>query len=136
MPSDTIKPQILFKCLQCGDCCKGYGGTYVTDQDIEAIAEFIGSDRVRFVERYCVFSGNRPMLAQGSNGYCIFWDGLCSIHAVKPLMCRKWPFIDSLLVDLSNWLIMADSCPGIRTNVSADMLVKYLKQIALHDRNI
>ena len=136
MPSDLIKPQIFFNCRKCGDCCKGYGGTYVTDQDIEAIAGFIGSDPGRFIERYCVFSGNRPMLAQGGNGYCIFWDGLCSIHAVKPLMCRKWPFIDSLLVDLSNWLIMADSCPGIRTDVSADMLDKYLKQIALHDRNI
>jgi uncharacterized protein len=136
VPSDTIKPQTLFKCLKCGDCCKGYGGTYVTDQDIEAISRFIGSDPGSFVDRYCIFSGNKPMLAQKSNGYCIFWDGLCSIHAVKPLMCRKWPFIDSLLVDSANWLIMADSCPGIRTDVSADKLEKYLKQIALHDRNI
>jgi Fe-S-cluster containining protein len=136
MPSDTNNPPALFECLQCGDCCKGYGGTYVTDQDIEAISRFIGADPGRFVDRYCVLSGNRPMLAQKSNGYCIFWDGLCRIHAVKPRMCRKWPFIDSLLIDFDNWLIMADSCPGIRTDVSVDMLEKYLKQIVLHDRDI
>ena len=136
MPSKPIKPPTLFKCLKCGDCCKGYGGTYVTDQDIEAISGFIGSDPGRFVARYCQSSGNRPVLAQRSDGYCIFWDGLCKIHAVKPLMCRRWPFIDSLLVDLNNWQIMADSCPGMRTDISADMLEKYLKQIVLHDRNI
>ena len=136
MPSETIKPPILFRCLRCGDCCKGYGGTYVTDQDIEAIAGFIGLDPGRFVAQYCTFSGSRPLLTQRSDGYCIFWDGLCKIHPVKPLMCRRWPFIDSLLVDLSNWLIMADSCPGMRTDVPAEVLGKYLKQIILHDRNI
>jgi hypothetical protein len=51
-------------------------------------------------------------------------------------MCRKWPFIDSLLIDVANWLIMADSCPGIRTDIPADRLEKYLKQIVLHDRDI
>ena len=30
MPSDLIEPQILFNCRKCGDCCKGYGVTYVT----------------------------------------------------------------------------------------------------------
>ena len=127
MPCDTINPQTLFRCLKCGDCCKGYGGTYVTDQDIESISGFIGSDPRRFVARYCMLSGNRPLLAQRGDGYCIFWDGLCKIHAVKPLMCRKWPFIESLLVDFDNWLILADSCPGIRPDVSADTLKKYLK---------
>ena len=136
MPSDTNNPPTLFKCLQCGDCCKGYGGTYVTDKDIEAIAEFIGCNADSFVARYCTLSGNRPLLAQKSDGYCIFWDGLCRIHAVKPQMCRRWPFIDSLLVDSGNWLIMADSCPGIRRDIPPDKLEKYLKQIILHDRNI
>jgi hypothetical protein len=108
----------------------------VTNKDIAAIAEFIGCDPDRFVAQFCTLSGNRLLLAQRSDGYCIFWDGLCRIHAVKPQMCRKWPFIDSLLIDVANWLIMADSCPGIRTDIPADRLEKYLKQIVLHDRDI
>lgn len=136
MPSDSICRQRLFQCLKCGACCKGYGGTYVTGQDIEAISAFIGSDPGRFVDRYCILSGDRLLLAQRTDGYCIFWDELCKIHAVKPQMCRKWPFIESLLVDFDNWLIMADSCPGIRTDVSADVLEHFLKQIGLHDRNL
>jgi hypothetical protein len=33
-------------------------------------------------------------------------------------MCRKWPYLESILVDPGNWLIMANSCPGINADVS------------------
>jgi hypothetical protein len=28
-------------------------------------------------------------------------------------MCRRWPFIESVLKDVANWRIMATMCPGI-----------------------
>jgi hypothetical protein len=46
-------------------------------------------------------------------------------------MCRKWPFLESILVDFDNWLIMADSCPGIQTEVDMDCLAKIVKQMIL-----
>ena len=128
MPSDSIDPAELFECRKCGDCCKGFGGTYLTAEDIEAIARYIGSDPGKFVDRYCSLSGTKPVLAQRSDGYCIFWDKICKIHPVKPLMCRKWPFIESILVDAENWLIMAGSCPGIHTDVPVDIVQKYVKK--------
>ena len=118
MPSDSIGSEKLFECRKCGDCCKGYGGTYITEQDIEAITRYIGSDSQGFVAQYCYLSGGKPVLAQKADGYCIFWDKLCSIHPVKPQMCRKWPYLESILVDPGNWLIMANSCPGINADVS------------------
>ena len=127
MPSETNPSDKLFQCRQCGDCCKGYGGTYVTREDIDAISSYIGSDPQRFINDFCVLSGDRPILAQRSDGYCIFWDKLCSIHPVKPQMCRRWPFLDSVLVDSANWLIMADSCPGIHSDVSPRVLRKFIK---------
>ena len=128
MPSDSIDPAELFECRKCGDCCKGFGGTYLTVEDIDAIAHYIGSDPGEFVDRYCSLSGTKPVLAQRSDGYCIFWDKICKIHPVKPLMCRKWPFIESILVDAENWLIMAGSCPGIHTDVPVDRVRKYVKK--------
>ena len=113
MPSDCIGPQALFECRRCGDCCKGFGGTYLTDEDIEAISRYIGVHPEKLIARYCSRSGSKLVLSQRLDGYCIFWDKLCTIHPVKPRMCRKWPFIESILVDADNWLIMADSCPGI-----------------------
>ena len=117
MPSDTVTPDELFKCQNCGDCCKGYGGTFITDRDIKQIAAYLGVDVQRFVEDYCQLSGGKPVLAQGNHGYCLFWDKLCTIHVVKPRMCRQWPFIKSVLVDIDNWQIMGASCPGIRTGL-------------------
>ena len=112
-----ISSEFLFSCTQCGQCCKGFGGTYVTPEEQTAIAAFLGIPTLRFVKQYCVPSGRKLVLAQGSEGSCIFYRENCSIHPVKPRMCRRWPFIDALVVDISNWHAMADSCPGMRTDV-------------------
>ena len=123
-----MKPSDIFECQQCGDCCKGYGGTFVTEQELEAIAGYINIDPVSFVEKYCQMSGEKPVLAQGKDGYCIFWDKLCTIHPVKPRMCRAWPFLKSVLVDINNWDIMAGLCPGIRTDVPDSVVEECVKQ--------
>jgi Fe-S-cluster containining protein len=117
-----ISNDSLFHCTQCGDCCKGFGGTYLGDADIESIAGHIGVSVDEFKQRFCVPSGKRLVLAQGKDGYCIFFSDNCSIHPVKPRMCRRWPFIDNLLIDMDNWHIMANSCPGMRTDIEDDRL--------------
>jgi len=122
MTSDASDLSVVFQCKKCGECCKGYGGTYVTPQDIKAIAGYLNVDSEHFTETYCQMSGKKPLLAQGENEYCIFWDEFCTIHPVKPRMCRAWPFIKPVLVDISNWEIMAGSCPGIRTDVPDDVI--------------
>ena len=107
----------IFDCTQCGDCCKGFGGTYIGQADMEAIAEFIGVSLSEFKSTYCTSSGRRQVLIQGADGYCIFHKGNCSIHPVKPRMCRQWPFIPSLQKDINNWRMMASVCPGMRQDV-------------------
>ncbi len=113
-----MKPSDIFKCKKCGDCCKGYGGTFLTVKDINTIAAYIDVDSNNFVADFCQISGGKPVLAQGKDGFCIFWNKLCTIHPVKPRMCREWPFIKSVLVDVNNWHIMANFCPGISVDVS------------------
>jgi Fe-S-cluster containining protein len=113
----------IFSCIQCGDCCKGFGGTYLSKNDMLAIAGHLGISESELLEKYCVMSGKRPILRQRSDGYCVFFDRNCSIHPVKPQMCRKWPFIESILVDTINWQIMADSCPGMQRDVEPERLI-------------
>ena len=127
MSFNLVTFEDLFKCRQCGTCCKGYGGTYVSQADIDAIAGCIGTDPGQFVVDYCRPSGKKAVLAQRSDGYCIFWDRLCTIHAVKPRMCKAWPFIESIIVDPTNWLIMADFCPGIRTDAPLQLVKEYVQ---------
>ena len=115
-----MKPSDIFTCQKCGECCNGYGGTFVTPADIVRMAAYIRTSPGLFVEIYCKFSGGKPLLAQNPGGRCIFWKKLCTIHPVKPRMCKAWPFIKSVLIDVDNWYIMANSCPGIRTDAPAE----------------
>ncbi len=118
----------LFVCTLCGDCCKGYGGTYLSDDDIAAISRFIGVTPAQFIDRYTNTSGGRPLIAQGDNGYCVFWDKVCTIHPVKPTMCRRWPFIPSVLVDVGNWHAMAASCPGMNTDLPDEQIIACVRR--------
>lgn len=118
----------LFACTRCGDCCKGYGGTYLSDADIVAISRYIGISPDRLTARYTCKSGDRRLLAQGENGYCVFWDKVCTIHPVKPKMCRQWPFIPSILVDVVNWRAMAASCPGMNADAPDRQILDCVKK--------
>ncbi|MCJ8501948.1 YkgJ family cysteine cluster protein [Desulfatitalea alkaliphila] len=129
MPSDATTVGDLFECTQCGECCKGYGGTYVTDADIRNIAAFLNMPAETVRRRYCTLSGGKPLLAQADNGYCVFWDRICTIHPVKPRMCRHWPFIAGVLIDPLNWRTMADSCPGIHPDVDEATLRRWVAKM-------
>lgn len=128
MPFKKIRPENLFQCQKCGECCKGYGGTYVTEDDIKKIALYIGIDSKRFISEYCCVSNNKPLLTQRTDGYCIFWNDICTIHPVKPKMCKAWPFLPSVLVDPNNWNLMASVCPGIRTNFPDEVIADCIKK--------
>jgi len=109
----------IFECQLCGDCCKGFGGTYVTQQDILNISTYINFDPEKFIARYCDKSGKRNVLTLGEDGYCVFFDSSkqCTIHPVKPYMCKAWPFIRTIIKYPENWNIMANSCPGMKKNI-------------------
>jgi Fe-S-cluster containining protein len=133
MPSKTNEPEAIFECRQCGDCCRGYGGTFVSRRDIDAISSFLGTDSESFLADYCRLSGRRPLLTQKEDGYCIFWDRICTIHPVKPRMCRRWPFIASVLRDVANWRIMASMCPGIWADAPESRVKECVRKVLRHE---
>ncbi len=120
MASEHTTSNEIFECQQCGQCCTGFGGTYVTENDIQNICRYITADPATFIEQYCDMSGSRPVLTTADAGSCVFFDPekQCTIHPVKPYMCRAWPFIKTLIANPENWDIMANSCPGIKKGVA------------------
>ncbi len=129
MTYDTLRLSEVFQCKKCGNCCKGFGGTFITAEDIEAISKYIKADPRNFVTDYCQMSEGKPILGQGKNGYCLFWNGLCLIHPVKPRMCREWPFIKAVMVDIDNWSEMASCCPGINNGIPVSRLKECLGKV-------
>ncbi|WP_022668199.1 YkgJ family cysteine cluster protein [Desulfospira joergensenii] len=126
MDSKYQNPEDIFDCKLCGECCRGFGGTYVTDHDRVSIARFIQADPDNFINDYCDMAGSRPVLTQGEDGRCIFFDPekQCTIHPVKPYMCRAWPFILTLIKNPENWNAMAGSCPGMKKDIPAQDLIR------------
>ncbi len=117
LTQNKVTSKDIFHCEQCGDCCTGYGGTYITPKDINAIAKYINADAKKFVDDYCQISEGKPIIKISDNGKCIFFDEKtqCTIHPVKPRMCRAWPFIKNVIKAPGNWEIMSEACAGIRT---------------------
>lgn len=129
MDSKNLKGEDIFKCLECGACCKGFGGTYVSNNDINRISEFINCEPETFIDQYCVMSGSKYVLSQGKDENCIFFDKekQCTIHPVKPYMCKAWPFLKTILSNPENWDAMAGSCPGMQKNVDHKILQKIVE---------
>jgi len=113
----------------CGECCKGYGGAFVSEREIKRISQYLHMDPDSFLREYCHWSGGRPLIKTSDSGYCIFWDKVCTIHEVKPRMCCMWPFIDSMLVDPANWAIVQSVCPGILGDISDEDLAQCVRQV-------
>ena len=131
MASKYSIPADIFECKQCGQCCLGFGGTYVTPEDICRISAHIQADPDTFVSRFCDMTGAGPVLTQGPDLRCIFFSDAaqCTIHPVKPRMCRAWPFLETLVKHPENWDAMASACPGMTPSVPAADVIRIVSAL-------
>ncbi|AEH25068.1 YkgJ family cysteine cluster protein [Pyrococcus yayanosii] len=122
-----FKKPIRFKCLFCLDCCRGRH-VYLTLADIGRISK-AGHDLQDFVTLSVEGGKVRFVLSvrEWDLG-CIFHNpetGRCTIHPVRPLICRIYPFMVSRkpigvegeepveLGDAKLWLYYDANCPGV-----------------------
>lgn len=85
---------IIYKCTQCGACCRWEGDVCLEENEIDAIAGFLGLSAEEFTERYCRLRKNRQGLSiiDHEDGSCAMLEnGLCRINDVKPEQCRQFP---------------------------------------------
>lgn len=92
MKSKTTK---VFACQHCGQCCREPGYVYLTPDDIDRIATFLGMDVETFTTRYTKLAPQRRGLSliDDASGACIFLNeqNECAIQAVKPAQCEAFP---------------------------------------------
>ena len=112
---------LRFKCTQCGNCCTGAPGyVFVTEDEIDAIADFLGRPGKGLSKKHLRQVGRAYSLTEDkNNGDCCFLkttaDGkrTCGIYPVRPLQCRTWPFWDDNLESPESWEFAAEGCPGM-----------------------
>lgn len=97
----------------CTKCCEVHGFVYLTKSDLSNIAEFLGLTTRNFEQQYAVRFKHLLRLRMPKVGQCHFLkNNRCSIHPVKPVQCRAYPFWPELL-SARAWKAESKKCPGI-----------------------
>jgi uncharacterized protein len=104
----------VFQCRQCGDCCVGRGGILVRPDEVKTMAALLALPEAEFCHRFVEASGLGPRLTV-ADGVCVFLlpGGVCRVHAVKPFICRQWPFLPAILMDPDELENAKTACPGL-----------------------
>jgi uncharacterized protein len=107
--------RMRFECQPgCTACCEQQGFVYLTAHDAIRIAGFLEMAPDEFERRYIYRTRNLRRLKVPRHSQCYFLrDGRCSIHAVKHVQCRAFPYWPELVDDRKEWYKMAAYCPGI-----------------------
>jgi len=98
-----IAAQVLFRCQDCGECCRGEGYALVDDEDILEIAKALGISRSEARARFTKPDpernpGCRILTSTGPKNECCFLDGKakrCKIYSSRPRICRTFPMLNS-----------------------------------------
>ncbi|RDU62952.1 MULTISPECIES: YkgJ family cysteine cluster protein [Helicobacter] len=105
------------KCEQCGGkCCTGEAGyIFVTPQEIQGIAQFLGLEFDTFCQKFVKKVGYRYSLCEilESNGAysCVFFkNGRCQIYQKRPAQCVRFPFWDCYKEE---WADLLKECIGV-----------------------
>ncbi|MDB6171085.1 MAG: hypothetical protein JWL59_396 [Chthoniobacteraceae bacterium] len=89
-----MNDSIYYQCQRCTNCCRWPGFVKVGEEEIAAIARFLGLDDDNFIQRYTRLRPQRDGLAliDKPNGECFFLEGRdCVLQSVKPLQCAGFP---------------------------------------------
>lgn len=104
-----------FECVSgCSNCCEQKGHVYVTEDDIERAAQFLGMTPPTFEAQYVYRTRNQIRLRKPPDSACFFLvDHRCTIHRVKPVQCRLFPFWPEMIEHPAQWEAAKSYCPGI-----------------------
>ena len=110
---------LKFTCTQCGNCCSGAPGyVWITTEDRQKIAAFLGLPGGDLNEHFMRRVGVRYSLTEKPGGDCVFlreMDGkrICGVYPVRPRQCRTWPFWTNNLRSPETWDKASRDCPGM-----------------------
>lgn len=108
-------PGLNFSCTGCGRCCTVPGDVWVTQAEIEAMAENLEMPVRRFVHLFVRRLNGRWSLAERNGTECVFWraEGGCQVYETRPRQCRTFPFWQGNLASSGAWSAVALDCEGV-----------------------
>ena len=104
-----------FECQpECTHCCTMAGDVFLTEDDADRIAAHLEITSAQFREQHCTYEDDELRLVGQSKDPCRFVTSTgCSIHEVKPVQCRTFPYWPEYVVNKRSWKNLGRFCPGI-----------------------
>jgi Fe-S-cluster containining protein len=98
-----IAAQVLFRCENCGECCRGEGYALVDEADVQEIARTLGIRPNQARDRFTdpdpgKNRGCRILKSRGPERSCCLLDQQakrCKIYNHRPRICRTFPMINA-----------------------------------------
>ncbi len=138
MPLPWYEEGLRFKCTECGQCCTGFPGyTWVTEEEIHAMAKYLKMSTRKFRKHYLRQVGNRFSLLENPKNYdCVFLEGKkCTIYPVRPTQCRTFPWWPQNLKSQKDWEDAKEYCEGIRDDAPVVPYSTIKKQVAIQEND-
>ncbi|MFP4392606.1 MAG: YkgJ family cysteine cluster protein [Desulfohalobiaceae bacterium] len=130
---DFLYPGLYFACQNCGTCCTGESGTiYVSSQELEPIASFLGLKLEELIQRHLYPFQDSYSILEDEQGSCHFYSRKqgCLIYPVRPWQCKSYPFWFRNLRSKKSWMRVSYECPGIGLGrlYTLEEIVSYAQQ--------
>jgi Fe-S-cluster containining protein len=99
-------------CLQCAACCKNYSPRFKTP-DVKRISRFMGLKEGVFIEKYLRVDEDGDFVVRSSPCPFLGADNRCSIYAVRPSDCARFPYTNEDVIIKRQQLTLknASFCP-------------------------
>lgn len=123
----------IFSCTRCGYCCHGETTVSLDKDDQKRMIEALGMDREHVAEKYWRITAGVVQM-KIVDGHCVFFDNGCTVHKGRPWRCAQWPLHPSILLDESNFISIAESCPGIKAEIGYKEFCRILKGLMQDSR--
>jgi Fe-S-cluster containining protein len=110
----TFDASVCFTCA--GSCCRWGGYVWVTESDLEAMAELMNLSLERFANEYIKAAYGRLSIQErlrDGEYHCALFNpstNRCLVYEVRPEQCRTFPFWDQFK---GNYAVLVELCPGI-----------------------
>ena len=94
----------------------GAGRVWVSLEDLEVLAQYLGIEITECIHRYVDRVSGRWALKENSQkGQCIFLNdqNQCKVYEGRPHQCRSFPWWPTVLETAERWLDTARTCEGI-----------------------
>lgn len=123
----TLVSQI-FSCKRCGYCCHGETTVSLDEKDQERMIDALKLPKETVKNNYWRLTGKTVQM-KIRDGHCVFYEAGCKVHQGRPWRCAQWPLHPSILSDENNFLIISDSCPGIKKDVGYEKFCQVLRKL-------